>query len=875
MKSVSTTEDILVTTQLKIMDVAPPLISLFARLSALGEGEVDTQVRDAVEAALQQWGRAYLHVTRLRRQAVVTAVEPKGEFMLSDSDIFSVGKEARELLFTDKFLTAMLKEAKQDATLAQRDGLVAAARQPTTQRSTPRARRVAMERPAFVSSRTQRPALGAARGRGRGRMAQNGRGRAGLRNTWALGQRYIIPFSSVPHHFHVGGRLKFFAKNWKRITNDVWVLQTVSRGFEIDLVSEPIQGGLPPPVSMSERMAMVCDKEVRDLIRKRAIVEVVDNSEGCVHSFFAAPKKSKGLFRPIVNLKPLNTCIQYEHFKMENLEAVRFLLREGDWMVKLDLEDAYLTVPVHPDFHKFLRFLWRGRVFQFSCLAFGLAPAPRVFTKLLKVVMAVLRREGIRLVVYLDDILIMNASKEGLRTDIERVVGLIQSLGFLLNWSKSVLKPTQILEYLALMVNSKRMSFALPAKKVLSVKAMCQAALDKNRISLREIASILGNFTWAIPSIPFAQSHYRSMQRFYIEQAKEFAFNLNASCILSEGARVDLKWWVCNLDASKDRLFFPKVPDLEICADASLSGWGGACCNGVRTGGPWTLSDTSKHINELELIGAFYAIQSFTAASRDIAIRIFLDNTTAVAYINNCGGTKSIALSVTSKLLTDWCEERGVAVEAVHLAGKLNGEADEESRSADASDWRLCPTVFSCINNVWPTDVDLFAAPWNAQLASFVSWRPQPEAMATNAFALNWGGLSGYVFPPFCLIFKCLEKIRREQATVVFICPVWTGQPWFPLLLELACEVPRLLHPSPTLLTSALEETHPLLTTGALHLAAWKLSGVALKGEAFRRSWSSYSWRDAVSMQTQPMSRRGEIGWIGAWGGIRIPCQTA
>ena len=92
------------------------------------------------------------------------------------------------------------------------------------------------------------------------------------------------------------------------------------------------------------------------------------------------PKKTKGKFRPIVNLKYLNSCIRYEHFKMENLESVRSLIREGDWMVKVDLQDAYFSVPVHPSHHHFLRFSWRGKVFQFCCMAFGLAPAPRVLT---------------------------------------------------------------------------------------------------------------------------------------------------------------------------------------------------------------------------------------------------------------------------------------------------------------------------------------------------------------------------------------------------------------------------------------------------------------------------------------------------------------
>lgn len=65
---------------------------------------------------------------------------------------------------------------------------------------------------------------------------------------------------------------------------------------------------------------------------------------------------------------------------------------------------------------------------------------------------------------------------------------------------------------------------------------MCQVALAKNRIFLREIASILGNFTRAIPSILFAKSYYRSMKRFYIEQVKKSDFDLGSGCTLSKGA---------------------------------------------------------------------------------------------------------------------------------------------------------------------------------------------------------------------------------------------------------------------------------------------------------------------------------------------------
>ena len=86
--------------------------------------------------------------------------------------------------------------------------------------------------------------------------------------------------------------------------------------------------------------------------------------------------------RPIVDLCQLNKhCIRAEHLKMEGIHLVKDLLHKEDWMVKLDFKDAYFAVPIHQDHRKLLQFHWKGKVYQFNCLPFGLSSAPRVFTK--------------------------------------------------------------------------------------------------------------------------------------------------------------------------------------------------------------------------------------------------------------------------------------------------------------------------------------------------------------------------------------------------------------------------------------------------------------------------------------------------------------
>ena len=117
----------------------------------------------------------------------------------------------------------------------------------------------------------------------------------------------------------------------------MWVLSTIFEGLLIHFSMEPVQNSIPSSVTMSDEMRKVCDEEVENLLAKRAITEITDASPGFVCSFFCVSKRN-GNWRPIVNSKPLNLFIRYEHFKMESLDSDRFPVREGDWLTKIDLK---------------------------------------------------------------------------------------------------------------------------------------------------------------------------------------------------------------------------------------------------------------------------------------------------------------------------------------------------------------------------------------------------------------------------------------------------------------------------------------------------------------------------------------------------------
>lgn len=124
-----------------------------------------------------------------------------------------------------------------------------------------------------------------------------------------------------------------------------------------------------------------------------------------------------------------------------------------------------------------------------------------------------------RLVIYLDDIIILKETKEGTEKDFKTAVNLLEKCGFLVNMDKSMGVGTQSIAYLGLVLDSNKLSLSLRDDKILSIRKLCNEILDSKFTSLREIAKILGNFVWAVQAVPYAQSHYRALQKLYITES--------------------------------------------------------------------------------------------------------------------------------------------------------------------------------------------------------------------------------------------------------------------------------------------------------------------------------------------------------------------
>lgn len=662
------------------------------------------------------------------------------------------------------------------------------------------------------------------------------------------------------------GRLAHCREAWRLLTHDAWVLQTI-QGYKLEFTQvPPIQESHSVPTRGHSNQ--VCEA-VSELVKKGAVSQVSPSEVKFLSPFFVVPKKGNKV-RPILDLRQLNESVEQNHFKMEGWHSVRDLIQQGDSMIRIDLKDAYLSVPICRQDRPWLGFQEGDRVYRWNVLPFGLRSAPRVFTKLLKPVAAYLRSKGLRIVMFLDDILVMDQSPSLLANQGCLIVNLLQNLGFAVNLEKSVLTPAQDLLFLGLSIDSRRLTLELPGEKLANLLDHLQQRLEQQRITARQVASLAGQLNACLMVLPEGSFYIRNLQTDLRRALQRGTYTTTLT--LSRDTRQDLAWWIRALRKTpRGQIKTPPVVQ-TIQSDSSLQGWG-ACSEGWTIGHHWTPLQSTWHINVLELMAAFLALQALAKNVSRGSILLELDNTAAVAAINRRGSSCSPQLTRIAHELWSWCWARGISVRAQHIPGHMNTEADQASRRVmDASSWKLCPFTFSRVNCLWgPVHTDLFADFSNHQVRHYYSWKPDPQAAAVDALSQDWTGQGLYAFPPFSLVSRCIAKLQTSNSPLILVAPVWPSQPWYASLLHHSFEEPRLLPQSHDLLRSHDGQVHPMLSTGSLTLAAWRLTNSSKHIANFRSRLHTSLRHHGGGEHSSPTPLAGAGGNAGAIQGLLIP----
>ena len=335
----------------------------------------------------------------------------------------------------------------------------------------------------------------------------------------------------------------------------------------------------------------------------------------------------------------------------------------------------------------------------------------------------------------------MAPSNELAQEHTECLIFLLENLGFTVNRQKSLTDPTQEIDFLGLVADSvpRLMELRLAGSKIKNIRSDAKALLQMVQPTAREVSRLLGKLTHATHAMRAAPGPLLQTPP-----------SMPASCLAaSAGLLPALPSNKRGERGSELVGHSPNFMEREVHhsrqsrsndRDGYLQHRLG-CPVRQPADGRTVVSHRGENAHQLP--GASGSNLAFAKKQENILVHLKMDSTSALTYINKMGGKVSPDLNRLTKDLWTWCLARNITLRAFHLPGALNEKADEEPRiMKDRSDWMLCRETFRRIQTQFgPLDIDLFASRLTKQLPTYVSWRPDPQALETDAFSMNWKGL--------------------------------------------------------------------------------------------------------------------------------------
>lgn len=649
-----------------------------------------------------------------------------------------------------------------------------------------------------------------------------------------------------------------YVENWQKITLNQFILRIVTEGYKIQLNSKPIQNQpiISNPSSSARKLSLV--SEISSHLNSGAISSVEPLTEHFVSRVFTV-KKANGKDRMIIDLSSLNDHVNKISFRMEGIESLKHLIAPNDFMISIDLSDAFFSIPLHESSKKYVTFEFNKSRYQFNVLPFGLSSSPRIFCKMLRPAIIHLRSMGIKVSSYMDDLFLCCHSSILLQQQAFSTLTLLSSLGFKPNLEKSHLIPTKSMLHLGYTWNSSEMNLSLPAEKCEKTLQFASQILLEPSCPLQRLSSFLGLVVSHKNGFIYSPIHYRRLQLFYNKSLQKFSWDHPIT--LTAEAKADVSWWASHCIAP-----LPPVPmkpvqsTVTVHTDASLTGWGMSSSDGSVASGSWSASERSLHINYLELYSVLLSVNCLIPKFDNSHIHIVTDNSTTMFYINKMGGTRSPTLCALALEIWNLCISHNVWLSASHIPGVNNTEADNFSRaSPNIHDYGLNQIAFDDLllaYNAKPV-IDLFASRLTCKLNTYVSKSLDPFAWRTDAFSFRWENFL-YMFPPICLISKTIEKFTLDKVRRgILITPFWLGLSDIPIIFDLLTLDPIFIP------ATCLEGVCP--TRHKFHLVAWNISTNPVLTMDYQRARQERS--SPVSQQTPSnyMNVTGlnsPLGWL-------------
>ena len=254
---------------------------------------------------------------------------------------------------------------------------------------------------------------------------------------------------------------------------------------------------------------------------------------------------------------------------------------------------------------------------------------------------------------------------------------MLVSCGFLPNYRKSQLQPTQVLTILGFVVDSVSMTIALPRDKIEKMLTLVNNALIHPRMLVRDLAHLIGKMISCFPALPFGRLYYRPLEHVKIEALFRNKYNYDSYVTIDGACCQCLEWWTLNLPhaVAPIRLFNPTQ---IIWTDASSYAWG-AFHNNTIAHGYFSPLEMPLSINTKETLAILYGLCSFGSSLSSSHTLIRSDSTCAISYVSKMGGMQSELRDKIARDIWEFANSNNMWLSISHIAGSQNLDADGAS----------------------------------------------------------------------------------------------------------------------------------------------------------------------------------------------------
>ena len=540
---------------------------------------------------------------------------------------------------------------------------------------------------------------------------------------------------------------------WKAIGANNTVLSWLAYGVRLEFGAEPAHYTFRNHPSYEAEKEFV-EAEHKQHVADGSFVEVKEE-EVRVGNPLQVEVNGKGKRRLCMDMRWVNSHLAHVVFTMETLHRyVGSVVQQGDRLITSDVAKAYYKLGLHRATRLYLCWQHNGKWYCPTVLVFGLAPAPLIFTKVMRPVLGFTRGMGVRVTNIIDDFLWAS------RPDVaHELVWMVQLLLPRLGWSfndKCCFVPSTMAVYMGMIVDARRYEIRAPDQKVEAAKQLNARLLRQvqngQKVTVLELQQLAGRILSMMLALDGARVWTRAI---YADIAQAIQHVPRHWYVYgSERTAEELLFWSHRLGVQNGLPIREPGSEILLFCDASDVGYGGHVEEQIVRGAlPVDVLGTSS--TRRELVGLRLVALDLVRTLRGRRVTIHMDSSAAIRNLINGGGGKS-DLAAEVKLWWQFCQQHNITARYEWIRRDKNTVADMASKYA-AADAALQPAVEQRIR----------------------------EWMRANGLPfLGWSSTKLYVPYSYGIQLR-LDAIRRSRDVAVVVVPEWPSQAWWPGLNSL------------------------------------------------------------------------------------------